>query len=108
MRGTRAIALLGLPGALLTGPTGEMIMADESVLPPAATRGVWYHCGAANLLPGHGAVYSGPMATYCVWHRPMAVYAPAVSRSYFVYGSEGNRPTISLSLIHISEPTRPY
>lgn len=70
-------------------------MSDEIGLPPPETRGVWYHCGAANLLPGQGAVYSGPMATYCIWHRPMAIYAPEPNRSYFVYGSAGNRPTIS-------------
>jgi len=84
-------------GALPTQqiPVEERPMAEEDVLPPAVTRGVWYWCGSANLLPGQGAVYSGAMATYCVWHRPMAVYAPEVNRSYFVYGSAGNRPTIS-------------
>ncbi|MFW5867030.1 MAG: BNR-4 repeat-containing protein [Armatimonadota bacterium] len=70
-------------------------MSADNSLPPPETRGVWYHCGAANLLPGQGAVYSGPMATYCAWHRPMAIYRPDVNRSYFVYGSAGNRPTIS-------------
>ena len=69
--------------------------ADSSTLPPPETRGVWYHCGWDNLLPGHGAVYSGPMATYCAWHRPMAIYRADANRTYFVYGSAGNRPTIS-------------
>ncbi len=68
---------------------------SEETLPPPETRGVWYHCGAANLLPDQGAVYSGPMATYCAWHRPMAIYSEEPNRSYFVYGSAGNRPTIS-------------
>ncbi len=69
-------------------------MAQES-LPPPETRGVWYHCGATNLLPGQGAVYCGPMATYCAWHRPLAIYAAEPNRTFFVYGSAGNRPTIS-------------
>lgn len=65
--------------------------------PPAPElRGVWYCCGHnANTLPGHEWVYSGPMATYCAWHRPMAIYAPAVNRTFFVYGNADNAPTIS-------------
>lgn len=70
-------------------------MSADNTLPPPETRGVWYHCGATNLLPDQGAVYCGPMATYCAWHRPMAIYSEDTNRSYFVYGSAGNRPTIS-------------
>ncbi len=70
-------------------------MSAENTLPPPETRGVWYHCGSANLLPDQGAVYCGPMATYCAWHRPMAIYRADANRSYFVFGSAGNRPTIS-------------
>jgi hypothetical protein len=65
--------------------------------PPPELRGVWYACGhKVNTLPGHEWVYSGPMATYCAWHRPMAVYRPEVNRTYFVYGNAENAPTISL------------
>ncbi len=63
---------------------------------PDSHRGVWYACGAANTLPGHGRVYSGAMATYCAWHRPMAVYAPAVMKTFLVYGNADNSPTITL------------
>ncbi|MFH1567096.1 MAG: BNR-4 repeat-containing protein [Gemmatimonadota bacterium] len=62
---------------------------------PASHRGVWYASGTANALPGHGHVYSGPMATYCAWHRPMAVYAPEVERTFWVYGNADNGPTIT-------------
>ncbi len=65
-------------------------------LPPPECRGIWYCCGhKVNTLPGHDWVYSGPMATYCAWHRPMAIYAPAVNRTFFVYGNGDNAPTIS-------------
>ncbi len=90
MRATTA----ALVAALTLSLTGAITMADDD-LPPPETRGVWYHCGSANLLPDQGAVYSGPMATYCVWHRPMAIYAEGVNRTFFVYGGAGNRPTIS-------------
>lgn len=58
--------------------------------------GVWYCCGTANVLPGHSHVYSGPMATYCMWHRPMAVHCPQVRKTFFVYGNAANAPAISL------------
>jgi len=65
-------------------------------LPPPECRGVWYCCGhQVNTLPGHDWVYSGPMATYCAWHRPMAIYAPAARKTFFVYGNADNAPTIS-------------
>ena len=62
---------------------------------PASHRGIWYACGQVNTLPGHEHVYSGPMATYCVWHRPMAVYAPECDTTFFVYGNADNAPAIS-------------
>lgn len=68
----------------------------EHELPPEC-RGVWYCCGhQVNTLPGHEWVYSGPMATYCAWHRPMAVYAAKVNKTFFVYGNADNSPTISV------------
>lgn len=67
----------------------------RSVRPPASHRGVWYACGTVNTLPGKKYVYSGPMATYSVWHRPMAIYAPAQDKTFFVYGNPDNAPAIS-------------
>jgi hypothetical protein len=61
---------------------------------PSDYRGVWYCCGTANVLPGKTYVYSGPMATYSAWHRPMAVYAPEANKTYFVFGNEQNAPAI--------------
>ncbi|MDA0746091.1 MAG: BNR-4 repeat-containing protein [bacterium] len=57
-------------------------------------RGVWYSCGTANVLPGKKYVYSGPMASYSAWHRPMAVYAAEVRKTFFVYGNPENAPAI--------------
>ena len=59
------------------------------------SQGVWYCCGKANALPGHEYVYSGAMATYCMWHRPMAIHALEVDRTFFVFGNPDNSPTIS-------------
>ncbi len=58
-------------------------------------RGIWYACGTANTLPGHKYVYSGGKATYATWHRPMAVYARTVNKTFFVFGNPENRPMIA-------------
>ncbi len=69
-------------------------MATEVDVTPGQYRGVWYCCGQANTLPGKIYVYSGPMATYCAWHRPMAVYSPEADATFFVFGDADNAPAI--------------
>ena len=72
-------------------------MPQSPAKPAPETRGVWYACGhRVNTLPGQEYVYSGPMATYCAWHRPMAAYAPDVNRTFWVYGNADNAPTITV------------
>ena len=61
---------------------------------PGTYDGVWYCCGQVNTLPGKTYVYSGPMATYCAWHRPMAIYEPKVDTTFFVFGNQDNAPAI--------------
>ncbi len=47
-------------------------------------RGIWY----SNQPQGDEYVYkySGGLGTYCAKHRPFAVYAPAVDKTFFCYG----------------------
>ena len=71
-------------------------------------RGVWYCCGTVNVLDGNNHVYSGPMATYSAWHRPMAVYAPAANTTYFVFGNERNAPAIGCYDHHMRTFARPF
>jgi putative BNR repeat neuraminidase len=75
------------------------------------SQGVWYTPGTfkgyargvtdyppekyACVYPGKQTVYSGPMATYCAWHRPMAIYASEVDKTFFVFGNPENSPAIS-------------
>ncbi len=56
----------------------------RSVATPAdGYRGIWYSLGSR----GAGDVkYSGGLGTYTSSHTPMAVYAPAVDRTFFTYG----------------------
>ena len=46
-------------------------------------RGIWF-----TIQQGHeyGDKYSGGLGTYTMKHIPMAVYAPAVNKTFFVYG----------------------
>lgn len=81
--------------------------------PDGESQGVWYTAGTvdaygrqrsdASVPPdvyacvhsGNHTVYSGAMATYCAWHRPMAIYAAQVDTTFFVFGNPKNYPTIS-------------
>ncbi|MDD4870053.1 MAG: BNR-4 repeat-containing protein [Kiritimatiellae bacterium] len=58
-------------------------------------QGIWYECGKTNTYPGQPSVYSGPMATYSAWHRPMAVHVVSQAKTYFVFGNTQNAPAIS-------------
>lgn len=63
-------------------------------------QGIWYASGSgetANMrtFPGNAYVYCGAKATYCAWHRPMAVYAAEVDKTFFVFGNAENSPAIS-------------
>ena len=46
-------------------------------------RGIWFDLGQAS---DYGSKYSGGLGTYTNKHIPMAIYAPAVDRTFFVYG----------------------
>jgi hypothetical protein len=52
--------------------------------PVAGYRGIWYYNQKTN--NEYVYKYSGGLGTYCANHIPMAVYAPAVNKTFFVYG----------------------
>lgn len=47
-------------------------------------RGIWFELGQVNT--EYGDKYSGGLGTYTMKHIPMAVYAPEVNKTFFVYG----------------------
>lgn len=60
-------------------------------------RGIWY-----MNQPSHDEYvykYSGGLGTYCAKHKPFAVYAPAVNKTFFCYG--GSTKEDSRRLIHM-------
>ncbi len=46
-------------------------------------RGIWYALGQKS---PYGVKYSGGLGTYTAKHHPLAVYAPEVQKTFFVYG----------------------
>jgi hypothetical protein len=46
-------------------------------------RGIWFEL---NQKYDHGDKYSGGLGTYTAKHIPLAIYAPEVEKTYFVYG----------------------
>ncbi|MHB8902891.1 MAG: LamG-like jellyroll fold domain-containing protein, partial [Thermoguttaceae bacterium] len=78
----------GVDAARKTG--GILICRKET-----GYRGIWYF----NQPQGDEYVYkySGGMGTYCAKHRPFAVYAPEVNKTFFCYGGtqgEGSQRTL--------------
>lgn len=69
----------------------------DSAQPPARIngyRGIWYALGFKF---EYGDKYTGGLGTYTANHQPMAVYAPAVRQTFFVYGgtpSESERQLV--------------
>ncbi|MBT1703771.1 BNR-4 repeat-containing protein [Chryseosolibacter indicus] len=46
-------------------------------------RGIWF---TLNQFSTYGDKYSGGLGTYTAHHIPMAIYAPEVNKTFFVYG----------------------
>lgn len=46
-------------------------------------RGIWFDLGQRS---AYGSKYSGGLGTYTAKHRPTAIYAPRVKKTFFVYG----------------------
>lgn len=46
-------------------------------------KGIWF---TLNQFSAYGDKYSGGLGTYTAHHMPLAVYAPAVNKTFFVYG----------------------
>ncbi|MEL7146239.1 MAG: BNR-4 repeat-containing protein [Bacteroidota bacterium] len=56
-------------------------------------RGIWF---ALNQKYVYGDKYSGALATYTSKHRPLAVYAKEVDKTFFVYGGSTGKLNSSL------------
>ncbi len=97
--GPRRVLVLATEGTVvlerysLMDATDEVVPEDAEVLEadPAfeqrkmdGYRGIWYSNQATN--DEYVWKYSGGLGTYCAKHIPLAVYAPEVNKTFFVYG----------------------
>ena len=59
-------------------------------------QGIWF---TLNQFSEEGDKYSGGLGTYTAKHVPMAIYAPAVKKTFFVYGGakEGQRHLLAMA-----------
>ena len=65
--------------------TGSITVGKAGSLPRAeGYQGIWYSVGATN--DEYGYKYSGGLGTYPSNMVPMAYYAPAARKTFFVYG----------------------
>lgn len=60
-------------------------------------RGIWYSNQPTK--NEYAFKYSGGLGTYCMKHIPMAVYAPAVKKTFFVYGGTTRGNTTLLEMV---------
>jgi len=87
--------------AVLTGigiAVGAAAVETVAVYKDTGYRGIWYSNQKVDT--EYVYKYSGGLGTYCAKHIPMAVYAPEVNKTFFVFG--GARPTERSLLISIS------
>ena len=92
-RAVVAVVLL-MGGTVMSASGQEPLILEKDT----GYRGIWYY----NQETGDEYVYkySGGLGTYCAKHLPLAVYAPEVNKTFFVYG--GTRPTDRVLLEMVS------
>ena len=82
---------------MATKAPAAILFSGEDPLPTAdGYSGIWYSNQAQD--DEYVYKYSGGLGTYCAKHRPFAIYAEEVDKTFFVYG--GTNDTGS-SLLHM-------
>jgi hypothetical protein len=78
-----ACLLTLLASAPAWSPYARGVLAQEAARKIDGYRGIWFTLGQVS---AYGDKYSGGLGTYTAKHHPTAVYAPAVNKTFFVYG----------------------
>ncbi len=77
--GIRFISMAGFLLIISVGSAGQGLRNTRM----DGYRGIWFEL---NQKYEYGDKYSGGLGTYTAKHRPLAIYAPEVQRTFFVYG----------------------
>lgn len=90
-----------------------LIVACAAVTPQAALaepaakdsgyRGIWFTLGQKS---EYGDKYSGGLGTYTANHVPIAIYAPAVNKTFFVYGGSKDGKRYLLNMLSYYDHAR--
>lgn len=62
---------------------GEVVSGSDPVRRVDGYRGIWFELGQKS---EYGDKYSGGLGTYTSNHLPLAIHAPEVKKTFFVYG----------------------
>ncbi|MBD3630282.1 BNR-4 repeat-containing protein [Cyclobacterium sp.] len=62
---------------------GQPLVAQEKFPTVDGYKGIWFTLGQFST---YGDKYSGGLGTYTAKHIPLAIHAPEVNRTFFVYG----------------------
>ena len=65
----------------LTSLLGQETLNNQKI---DGYKGIWFTLGQFSTK--YGDKYSGGLGTYTAKHRPLAIYAPEVDKTFFVYG----------------------
>ena len=78
-----------LPGVIAASGEAEAMQREDGY------RGIWFELGQKS---EHGDKYSGGLGTYTAKHVPLAVYAPEVEKTFFVWGGtvKGRRHLLAM------------
>ena len=78
---TQGIKTLAACALTLAIAGGAALAEDQQKAP--GYRGIWFTLGQFT---EHGDKYSGGLGTYTAKHKPLAIYAEEVDKTFFVYG----------------------
>lgn len=85
-------------------PDLKFAEGDEMNIKADGFRGLWYMNQPSN--DEYVYKYSGGMATYTAKHRPLAVYAPKVDKTFFCFGgSDDNNSTLFHNVSYFDHKT---
>lgn len=79
----RFTSLLACVAAMAVASDAEPAEVASQVRRVDGYKGIWFDLGQRSEF---GSKYSGGLGTYTAKHLPLAVYAPAVRKTFFVYG----------------------
>jgi hypothetical protein len=77
------LALSSPAAAQNSSPSAKTVFAGHPSRQDDGYRGIWFTLGQFS---EHGDKYSGGLGTYTANHIPLAVHAPEVNKTFFVYG----------------------